>query len=114
MNDANNPLDLFGVLVVGALLVVWLLFFVIVLLIFPAWLRSFLGGAPVMALQLIAMRLRGVPPRLIVDSLVTLVQRGHPHDPSRVRLAESIYLAQRGLIYSSAQLADEVEKQLKA
>ncbi|MBC7855117.1 MAG: hypothetical protein IAF94_16930 [Pirellulaceae bacterium] len=66
-----------------------------------------------MVLQLIAMRLRGVPPGLIVDALVTLVQRGHPHDLSHVRMAESIFLAQRGLIDSPAQRADQMEKQIK-
>jgi len=85
-----------------------------ILSLFPAWMRSFLGGAPVMVLQMIGMRLRGVPPGLIVDGLVTLVHRGIPHDLSRVRLAETIYLAQRGLVDSPAQLADLMEKQLKA
>ncbi len=31
----------------------------------------------------------------------------------RVRMAESLYLAQRGLIDSPAQLADQLEKQIK-
>jgi uncharacterized protein YqfA (UPF0365 family) len=67
-----------------------------------------------MVLNLIGMRLRGVPPGLVVDALVTLAQRGHPHDQNRVRQAESIYLAQRGLINSAAQLADQMEKEIKA
>jgi uncharacterized protein YqfA (UPF0365 family) len=77
------------------------------------WLRAFLSGAPISVFQLLGMRLRGVPPGLIVDALVTLVHRGHGHDPRRCGIAESIYLAQRGLIQSPEQLADLVEKQLK-
>jgi uncharacterized protein YqfA (UPF0365 family) len=76
------------------------------------WFRAFLSGAPIMLTQLIGMRLRGVPPRLIVDALVTLVHRGHPHSPKLARDLESTYLAQRGLIQSSTHLADIVEKQL--
>ena len=90
---------------------VWLLAFGATLWLLPPWFRGFVGGAPVM--QLIAMRLRGVPPGLFVDALVTLVQRGHPHDLSRVRMAESLYLAQRGLIDSPAHLPNQLEKQIK-
>jgi uncharacterized protein YqfA (UPF0365 family) len=95
-------------------LVVLLLFAVLFGALFLSWLRAFLSGAPVSILQLIGMRFRGVPPRLIVDTLVALVHRGHPHDRARCYLVESTYLARRGLIETPEQLADLVEKQLKA
>ena len=82
--------------------------------LFAPWMRAFASGAPVMAIQLLGMRLRGVPPRLIVDALVMLVHRGYAHEPARCYLAESIYLAQRVRIQSPDQLADMVEERLKA
>ena len=111
---STDPGTIFNLTVAGLGLVFVLLAAAFMLSLFPAWMRSFLGGAPVMVLQIIGMRLRGVPPGLVVDGLVTLVHRGIPHDLSRVRLAETIYLAQRGLVDSPAQLADMMEKQLKA
>jgi uncharacterized protein YqfA (UPF0365 family) len=82
--------------------------------LFWPWMQAFLSGAPVMIIQLLGMRLRGVPPRLIVDALVMLVHRGYPHDQARSRLAESIYLAHRVRIQSADQLADMLEERLKA
>jgi uncharacterized protein YqfA (UPF0365 family) len=105
-------------LVLAGFAFVNLLFFLIliVMLVFlaPPWMRAFMSGAPVTLLQIIGMRLRGVPPYLIVDSVVTLVHRGHPFDRRLCYEAESLYLAQRGMIQSPEQLADLVEKRLKA
>ena len=111
---AGNPAAL--VMVVFA--VVTLLFFLIIFATFAflaaPWMRAFLSGAPFSLVQILAMRLRGVPPNLIVDSVVTLVHRGHPFDRRLCAEAESLYLAQRGMIQSPEQLADLVEKRLKA
>jgi uncharacterized protein YqfA (UPF0365 family) len=95
-------------------LAVMLAMAVVLAMLLRPWLRAFLSGAPISVVQLVGMRLRGVPSGLIVDALVTLVHRGHVHDPRRCRIAESIYLAQRGLIGSPEQLADLVEKELAA
>jgi uncharacterized protein YqfA (UPF0365 family) len=67
-----------GILVV-ALLVAMLLFFNFV----SIWVRAFVAGAPVGFLTLIFMRLRGVPPGLIVDNRITSVKAGlaMPTDP---------------------------------
>ena len=92
-------------------LLVMLAFAVLVGSLFFPWMRAFLGGAPVRITQLIGMRLRGVPVRMIVDASVALVQRGHAHELRTCTLVESAYLAQRGLIQSAGQLADIVERQ---
>jgi uncharacterized protein YqfA (UPF0365 family) len=111
---ANAPAAL--ILLVFA--VTALLFFLLIFLVFAflaaPWMRAFISGVPVSIVQLLGMRLRGVPPNLIVDSLVTLVHRGHPFDRSLCAQAESLYLAQRSLIQSPEHLADMVEKRLKA
>ncbi len=100
----------------------FLVFFLIIMLvaalslaiIFRPWLRAFLSGAPISVFQLLGMRLRGVPASLVVDAVITLVHRGHSEISRLCAQAESTYLAQRGLIQSPEQLADMVEKQLKA
>jgi uncharacterized protein YqfA (UPF0365 family) len=115
MNNAGIDAGaVFGLVVAVVSLLFVLLVFGVMLWLLPPWMRGFLGGAPVMVIQLIGMRLRGIPPGLIVDALVTLTQRGYPHDSSRVGMAQSIYLAQRGLIDTPAQLADLLEKQIKS
>jgi len=111
--QANN---MAVVALIGAVLVLFVL--LIMVAIFASslgpWMRGFFSGVPVSIIQILGMRLRGVPPRLIVDALVTLVHRGHPYDRTLSRHAESLYLAQRGLIQSPEHLADLVEKRLKA
>src|SRR6185436_8840176 len=105
--------------VVLALLLIVPVFVALVLmaifaLLFGTWIRGFASGVPVSVVQILGMRLRGVPPRLIVDALVTLVHRGRPFDRAMIYHAQSLFLAQRGLIRSPEHLADMVEKQLKA
>ncbi|HUE74015.1 MAG TPA: flotillin-like FloA family protein [Pirellulaceae bacterium] len=102
----------FALAIVVVVLVMLLAMAVLGVMVLGPWLRAFTSGAPISVVQLLGMRLRGVPPGLIVDALVTLVHRGLSHDPRRCGIAESIYLAQRGLIHSPEQLADLVEKQL--
>jgi uncharacterized protein YqfA (UPF0365 family) len=93
---------------------VLLLGLVLMLTMVRPWMRGFVSGAPVSLVQILGMRLRGVPPLLIVDALATLVHRGHPFNSRLSAQAESLFLAQRGLIRSPEHLADLVEKQLKA
>ena len=45
--------------------------FVFVLVLRP-WLRAFLHGAPVSIIHIVAMRLRGNPPRLLIDAYIAL------------------------------------------
>ena len=113
MNDPNFN-AVIGVVMSIVALVFWILVAALFATLFMPWMRAFLSGAPVMIIQLLGMRLRGVPPKMIVDALIMLVHRGHPHDANRSRLAESVYLAQRVRIQSPDQLADMVEERLKA
>jgi uncharacterized protein YqfA (UPF0365 family) len=111
----NQQLPVAPIIVVAFLLLslfILLLIAVFFLTLFVPWIRAFMSGTPVSVFQVLGMRLRGVPARLVIDALVTLVHRGHPHTPSLARQVESTYLAQRGLIQSSTHLADIVEKQM--
>jgi uncharacterized protein YqfA (UPF0365 family) len=91
----------------------FLFLFVFVASLLRPWLRAFLSGVPVSVLRILGMRLRGTPPDVVIDALVTLAHGGYECDSHRMSLAESTYLAQRGRIESAADLADIVEKQLK-
>jgi uncharacterized protein YqfA (UPF0365 family) len=111
---AGNPAALVMVVFAAMVLLFVLIVFTVFALLVAPWMRAFLSGAPFSLVQLLAMRLRGVPPNLIVDSVVTLVHRGQPFSRKLCAEAESLYLAQRGMIQSPEQLADLVEKRLKA
>ena len=79
---AGNP----AAFVLAAFAVILLLFslviFVAIVFLAAPWMRAFMSGAPISLVQLIGMRLRGVPPNLVVDSVVTLVHRGQPFERS--------------------------------
>ena len=113
MNGAQQDsmvVSILAIMVAVVTLVVMLVFLVAFGSLFFSWLRAFTGGAPVMLFDLIGMKLRRVPPGLIVDELVALVQRGRPHDRRNCSRAQRIYLARCGQIHSSQELADLLEK----
>lgn len=74
----------------GAALVVALIFVVLLANFFGVWLRAKVASAPVSFMKLIGMRLRRVPVGLIVDSRVTAVQAGIPLETGPL---EAHYLA---------------------
>ncbi len=71
-------------------LVVGLVLAIIIFNFFGLWLRARISGAPVGMGTLIAMKLRGVPVALIVDSRITAVKAGLPVDTNGL---EAHYLA---------------------
>jgi uncharacterized protein YqfA (UPF0365 family) len=98
----------------GLIVIFWVMVLLLGLLLLAAlfgrlamtWLRAYMFGIPVSIVQLLAMRLRGVPPGFIVDSVVTLVQRGYRYDPLMYSHAQTLYLSRRGALESPSQLAD--------
>lgn len=83
----------------------------IVLSFFNVWLRALLAGAPVGMLNLLAMRLRGVPYPLVVDARITAAKAGIqlPIDD-----LEAHYLAEGNLVSTIQALiaADKAGLQL--
>jgi uncharacterized membrane protein YgcG len=79
------------------------------LMLIQPWLRGMLSGAPVMALQILGMRLRGTPANLLVDAFVQLRARGRDVEMAEV---ERQYLAQRQRVREAIHLVDLVEKSL--
>jgi uncharacterized protein YqfA (UPF0365 family) len=76
------------------------------------WIRALLSGVLISLVQIFGMRLRGVPPILVVDALAALVHRGHLYDANTFYLTQSTYLARREKIHSPSDLADLVEKEI--
>jgi uncharacterized protein YqfA (UPF0365 family) len=77
-----NPTIVYTLYAVGALLV---LIAVMVFLSFVGtWLKARLNGAPVSILNLLGMRLGGVPYGLVVDARITAVKAGIPLEADKI------------------------------
>ena len=89
---------------VGAL--IWLAFLAFFLLFGRLWLQAMLTDTPVSILDLVRMRLRGCPPKLVIHAMTDLSRRGIE---VTAREAERCYLAAaaRGEpVGTAAELAD--------
>jgi uncharacterized protein YqfA (UPF0365 family) len=82
-----NPLEVLGFAVAGVICLAFLLF---IIYFFRVWIKATAAKAKVSIASLIGMRLRGVPPSLIVDARIRAVKAGL--DLSTDQL-ESLYLA---------------------
>jgi len=74
---AEDP-NFVGVLLLGVAVIIGVIFFVILIKFFGIWIQARTAGAPVSLLNLVFMRLRKVPPALIVNSRITAVKAGLP------------------------------------
>jgi len=94
---ALNPLLALSVgnIVLIVVVVVLIGLFLIVLSYFSTWLRALLSGAPVGIPTLVAMRLRNVPYKLIVEARITAVKAGIELDTDKL---EAHYLAEGNVI----------------
>ncbi|MEO0794034.1 MAG: flotillin-like protein FloA [Verrucomicrobiota bacterium] len=100
----NIALIILGVILIGL--------FLIVLSYISTWLRALLSGAPVGIPTLIAMRLRNVPYKLIVEARITAVKAGIQLDTD---LLEAHYLAEGNVIQTVQAIiaADKAGIELK-
>ena len=90
--DAVVLLVVFGVL---------LAFCWAVVLIVGPWLRAFCGGAPVPLMLILAMRLRGNKPGLIIDAYLAMRKKGKEPDLAAI---ESAYIANKGSLHTVQDL----------
>lgn len=86
------------------------LWFAVFWVTFRPWLRAFLGGAPVPLVNILAMRLRGNPPGLLIDVFLALRQRGIA---ATMQDVEKTYIARKGEGLDVSRLADLVEQRLR-
>jgi uncharacterized protein YqfA (UPF0365 family) len=97
-----------GAIVAIVLLIVVLFAFVLTLTTFRPWFRAFLYGTPVLATDVIAMRLRGNPPTLLVDAYITLQRAGIT---ATIKDVENAYIDNRNRILTSDDLVQLVKTQ---
>jgi uncharacterized protein YqfA (UPF0365 family) len=88
-----------------------LLVTVLIVLVFAValrpWARALAARAPVSLGEILAMRLRGNPPGLIIDAYLILIRRGLSASLQRV---ENTYQAHKGQVMDASQLAQWVEE----
>lgn len=84
-----------SIILVGLVAIFGLIFFFIVFSFFNVWLRALLAQAPMSMLNLLAMRLRGVPYSLIVNARITAVKAGINLSSDEL---EAHYLAEGNLV----------------
>jgi uncharacterized protein YqfA (UPF0365 family) len=97
-------------IVVAMVLLIWLATVAFVAMLIRPWLRAFLSGVPVSMFDVLAMRLRGNPPGLLIDTLLVLKHRGVEASMADI---ESTYLANKGQVHQPARLAGMVEERLR-
>ncbi|ACD82152.1 flotillin-like protein FloA [Candidatus Methylacidiphilum infernorum] len=69
-------MSMIGWILIGILLVVLLIVAAILFNFIGLWIKAMITGAAVSILNLVAMRLRGIPPSLIVNTRITAVRSG--------------------------------------
>jgi uncharacterized protein YqfA (UPF0365 family) len=99
-------LVLAGVFLVLALLAVTAFF-----LLLRLWLRAALVGAPVSLLRILAMRLRGNRPGLLIDAYVRLrLERVM----TTIEAVEKVYIENRNRVYTTDDLVELVKRSANA
>jgi uncharacterized protein YqfA (UPF0365 family) len=78
--------------------------------IIAPWLKCFLSGTPVSLVQIVAMRLRGTPVGLIVDTQTALTHSGIRVDMSKVEIT---YVANRHRIVHARDLFELVKQSVE-
>jgi uncharacterized protein YqfA (UPF0365 family) len=95
----------FGSLLTILLVVLFWIFLIVLtvsfFLFWRAWVRALMNGFPIPIVPIITMRLRGVPPILLVDAYTALRRSGVE---TTVRNVEEAYLANRTRMRTSQDL----------
>lgn len=85
--SSNASIGIYFAIAIGALIALWLLFYLIPV---GLWFNALLSGVRVSLIQLILMRWRKVPPAVIVNALITSFKAGIPLNRNEL---EAHYLA---------------------
>ena len=99
--------QIFILFILLILTVALLLTSVIFILLFRPWLRAFMHGTPVALVQIVGMRLRGNPTRLLIDAYITLKRAGFPITIAEV---ENAYIDYKSRIFGSDDLVELIEQ----
>ena len=74
------------------------------------WLRAFFSGGQVSLMSILGMRLRGSPVNMLLDAHLSMIQSG---EPSRIRIVESTYIANKTRIHTTDDLVELVREVLR-
>ncbi len=96
----------FAIFAVFALIVI-----AVVVLVLRPWLRAFLHGTPVALVQIVAMRLRGNPPSILIDAYIALKRASVSTTIGEV---ENAYIDAKNRIVTSDDLVELVKAGAKA
>ena len=72
--------------------IVTLVIFITLALLLRPWLHAMFSGAAMPLAKIIGMRLRGNPPKLLIDTYVTMIQAG---ETTSINEIESVYIANK-------------------
>ena len=104
MNNVPEAFLIIAVVVAAIFIFALILFGV---LLFRPWLRAALNAAPVSLIHILAMRLRGNPPTLLIDTYIALKRAGMSLTISDV---ENVYIDNRNQVSTSDDLAKLVKQ----
>lgn len=102
-----NDMPPFLIVAVAMLAVFALILFAVFALLGGPWLRAALNAAPVPLFHIVAMRLRGNPPTLLIDAYIALKRAGMSVTISDV---EDVYIDSRNRVSTSGDLVELVKK----
>ncbi len=80
----------------------------------PSWTRSWSCNANIGLMQIVGMRLRRHPPRLMLDAYIALFNRGHKKSGRLMAMVESAYAASARRDITAEELAGLVEERIKS
>jgi len=83
----------------------------LVVLVGRPWLRAFLHGTPVSVVQIVAMRLRGNPPLILIDAYIALKRA---RISTTIGEVENAYINWHNRIATSDDLVDIVKRGSKS
>jgi uncharacterized protein YqfA (UPF0365 family) len=101
--------QLLWLVLLGTILIFGLLVFFLWLSFFRYWIRAVMSGAPVSMLSILAMRLRGNPPSLLIDAYSRLRRDGVNATIADVEIA---YMDSKTRVHSGRDLVAFVQDKI--
>jgi uncharacterized protein YqfA (UPF0365 family) len=104
-------MDFFLIAIFAIFVFFVLIVIAVVVLLGRPWFRAFMHGTPVALVSIVAMRLRGNPPSILVDAYIALKRAGVSTSIGEV---ENAYIDARNRIVTSDDLVKLVKAGAKA
>lgn len=85
-------MDIFSFILGFIASIVTLVILITLALLLQPWLHALFSGAAIPLARIIGMRLRGNPPKLLIDAYVTMIHAG---ETTSINDVESVYIANK-------------------